>query len=77
MSRHTCKRACARVAAVLTTAPVLCLGLVAPSASAATEAGTVGSVCHTDPRDGGYHCDPIDSASGLSSVLDGVDRVLG
>ncbi|MEV4504176.1 hypothetical protein [Streptomyces klenkii] len=71
MSRYTHKRICARVAAVLV-APVLSLGLLAPSASAATLADPL---LPCEGRDGGFFCDANDIAGALSDLLNPVFQV--
>lgn len=76
MSQRTHKSARARVAAVIA-APVICLGLMAPSAAAATVAspqqegggGVTGQLCGPHPEYGGFFCDLNDIAGLVSGVL--------
>ncbi|MGK5548858.1 hypothetical protein ACSNOH_29615 [Streptomyces sp. URMC 127] len=56
------------MAAVLT-GPALCLGLLAPSASADPAVAVGTSLLPCEARDGGYFCDLNDIASALADLL--------
>jgi hypothetical protein len=60
-----------RLAVIAVAAPVLMLGAAsAANAAPGDTGGLTGSICGTNPDDGGFYCDLNDIAGLVSGVLD-------